>query len=345
MKYSKPKRLKKGDTVALLSPSWWGPSIFPHIYESGIDVLQTLGLQVKEFPSARMDNDFLYNNPEFRARDINNAFKDKAVSAIFATIGWDDSVRILPFLDSETIKKNPKIFMWYSDTTTLHSYLNQLWLITFHWPSIMSWFSQRDALGVDFHQHIIDFLFWNYTSYCYPTFPFYTNGYPDRNNKTNVGKINASMQNDGRHRLQWNSLASGELFGGCIEVFEFMKSTDFRPQKDFRHNKVLFFETSEEKPSVNQVKYMLRNYWTQWVFGKISALLFWRAMKHSAEEKKELDECILQIVSNECNNKELVIVSNMDFWHADPQFILPLGIRAEVNPINKTFSLVESPFQ
>lgn len=76
MKFIKPEKLKQGDTVGIVSPSWGGPSIFPHIYDSGIHVLEKMGFKIKEFPSARKDAEFLYNNPEFRAKDINDAFSD-----------------------------------------------------------------------------------------------------------------------------------------------------------------------------------------------------------------------------------------------------------------------------
>lgn len=140
----KSKKLKKGDCVAIVSPSWGGPSVFPHIYESGLETLKKIGLIVKEYPSARKSPEFLYNNPEFRAADINNAFSDNEVSAIFTSIGGDDSVRILPFLNVELIKKNPKIILGYSDTTTLNTYLNQLGLVTLNGPSVMAGFSQWD---------------------------------------------------------------------------------------------------------------------------------------------------------------------------------------------------------
>ena len=132
MKFIKPKKLEKGDTVGIVSPSWWSPSIFPHVYESWIEILKTLNLNIKEFPSARKDAKYLEENPEFRAKDINDAFADPEIKAIIASIGGDDSVRILPYLDIETIKKNPKIIMWYSDTSTLTTYLNQIGLVTFN---------------------------------------------------------------------------------------------------------------------------------------------------------------------------------------------------------------------
>ena len=100
----KSKKLKKGDTIAIVSPSWGGPSIFPHIYESGIKTLEKLGFKIKEFPTARKQADYLYKNPKFRAKDINDAFADKEIKAIFTSIGGEDSIRILPFIDLEIIK-------------------------------------------------------------------------------------------------------------------------------------------------------------------------------------------------------------------------------------------------
>lgn len=82
----KPKKLQKGDTVAIVSPSWGGPSIVPHVYEDGIKTLEDLGLEVKEYPSARKDDEYLYKNPEFRAQDINEAFAEDDVKAIFVSI-------------------------------------------------------------------------------------------------------------------------------------------------------------------------------------------------------------------------------------------------------------------
>jgi len=124
-----------------------------------------------------------------------------------------------------------------------------------------------------------------------------------------------------------------------------MKGTDFWPQKDFWNDKILFLETSECKPSIDQIKWMLRNYGIQGVFNKLSVLMFGRARDYSDQEKKELDDAIIQIVKREFKNDTLCIVSNMDFGHTDPQWILPLGIRAEIDPTKQTFKLLESPFK
>ncbi len=341
----KPSKLQKGDTVAIISPSWGGPSVFPHIYESGIKVLENLGLKIKEYPSARKDADYTYNNPKFRAQDINDAFADSEVKAIFTSIGGDDSVRILPYINTEIIKENPKIFMGYSDTTTMNSYFNQLGLVTLNGPSIMAGFSQWNNLEVKFQEHIEKILFENPETYTYEQFDEFCNGYLDWGDKSNIGKTKPMLKNKGWSWLQGSTKIQGELFGGCLEVFEFMKSTKFWPNENFWKDKILFFETSEDKPSPDQVTWMLRNYGVQGVFDKISALLIGRPRDYSDQEKKELDENIIKIVKTEFQNNDLPIITNMDFGHTDPQWILPLGIKAEVDCHKKEFKLIEKIFK
>ena len=344
MNMIKPKKLNKGDTVAILSPSWGGPSVFPHIYESGIETLENLDLKIKEFPSARKEADYLYKNPEFRAKDINDAFTDKEVKAIFVSIGGDDSVRILPFLNTDLILKNPKIIIGYSDASTFLTYLNQMGLVTLHGPSIMAGFSQWSELGEEHQKHVKTILFDNPENYEYRPYNFYCNGYPDWSLKINTGKINKKHKGKGWRILQGSGSVCGRLFGGCIEVLEFMKSTKFWPNDDFWNGKILFLETSENKPTPEQVKRILRNYGMQGIFNKISALLIGRPRDYSEEEKKELDESILKVVNTEFKNTSLSIITNMDFGHTDPQWILPLGVKAEIDCARGKFRLTERIF-
>lgn len=341
----KSRKLQKGDTVAIVSPSWGGPNTFPYIYESGIATLRKLGLKIKEYPSARKEADYLYDHPEFRARDINDAFADTRIKAIFVSIGGDDSIRILPYLDLDVIRENPKIIIGYSDTTTLLTYINQLELVTLNGPAIMAGFSQWDALGKDFQKHVKTILFDNPEAYQYQPYGSYHEGYPDWGDRSNVGKVKPSLKNPGWNWLQGNSIVQGKLFGGCIEVLEFMKSTTFWPDGDFWNSKILFLETSEDKPLPKQVKWMLRNYGMQGVFDKISALLIGRPRDYSEEEKKELEDNILSVVKTEFKNANLPIITNMDFGHTDPQWILPLGIKAEIDCHKREFRLVEKIFR
>jgi muramoyltetrapeptide carboxypeptidase LdcA involved in peptidoglycan recycling len=270
---------------------------------------------------------------------------DDEVKAIFASIGGDDSIRILSNLEPEIIRKSPKIMMGFSDTTTLLTYMNQLGMVTFYGPSIMAGFSQWNSLGSDFHGHIEHLLFSNPSNFEYYAYDSYTEGYLDWSDESNVGKIEALKKNTGWNWLQGSGKVQGKLFGGCIEALEFMKGTRFWPHSDFWNEKILFLETSEEKPPPEQVKWMLRNYGIQGIFDKISAILIGRPKDYSDEEKKELDDYVLKVVQQEFGNKNIPIISNMDFGHTDPQWILPLGINAEIDCQSKKFRLIEQIFE
>lgn len=342
MKHKKPKRLQSGDTVAILSPSWAGPSVFPAVYENGLKILEEWGLKIKEYPTTRAVSDSSIENAKLRAKDINNAFSDKEVKAIFVSIGGDDSVRILPFLDKDIISSNPKIFMGYSDTTTMLTYFNQLGLVTFHGPSIMAGFSQMESLPQIFKQHVYDMLFTSTAGYECPSFNQYCDGYLDWSQEDNLGKTKTLKKDTGMRVLQGTGTVSGKLFGGCIEVLEFIKSTKFYPQDNFWSNKILYFETSEEKPPISSVKYMLRNYGVQGIFDKINGIIFARARDYSDEEKKELEAMVAKVVSVEFGNASLSIITNAEFGHTDPQIVLPNGVEIEVDLTNLKLRLKES---
>ncbi|GGH37796.1 S66 peptidase family protein [Paenibacillus segetis] len=343
----KPKRLKPGSKIAIISPSNGLPYWFPDIYELGIKNLRDiLGLEVIEMPTARMSPDELYKNPQIRADDINRCFADESIDGIITSIGGYESVRILPFLHTTTILANPKLIMGFSDATTFLSYLNQLGMVTFYGPSVMAGLAQMKHLPNEYTEHLQDILFNDSFPYSYSPFEMWTHGYKDWSNLDTLGKCLPFHSNEsGWTFLQGDSIQHGVLWGGCIEVLEFMKSTVYWPSDSFWRDKILFFETSEEKPSPMQVGYMLRNYGMQGIFAKINGIIFGRPKDYSDEEKQELHEMIVKIIKDEFGIDHIPIVVDCDFGHTDPKFILPLGCQVELNPITEEIILLESPFQ
>ena len=119
----KAEKLDRGDKVAVVSLSWGGAGDekFRDRYEIGKKRVEELfGLNVIEMPNSLKGSEYLDKHPEARAEDLMNAFKNKEIKAIFSNIGGDDTLRLLPYIDFDVIKNNPKIFMGYSDTTVNH---------------------------------------------------------------------------------------------------------------------------------------------------------------------------------------------------------------------------------
>jgi len=143
----KPPKLQPGDKVAAISLSWGGPGTFPWRYAAGKKQLEDeFGLQVVETRHALRHADWLKRNPQARADDLLEAFADPGIKAIISTIGGDDSIRILPYLDLEVVRAHPKIFMGYSDTTITHLACYRAGLVSFYGPSIMAGFGENGGL-------------------------------------------------------------------------------------------------------------------------------------------------------------------------------------------------------
>jgi muramoyltetrapeptide carboxypeptidase LdcA involved in peptidoglycan recycling len=341
----KPKRILPGSKIAIISPSNGLPFLYPANYELGLKNLkEVLGFEIVEMPTARMSPDELYRNPQLRANDVNQCFVDDSIDGIITSIGGYESVRILPYLDTAAILNNPKFILGFSDASTILSYLNILGMVTFYGPSVMAGFAQLKHLPDEFTQHLKSFLFANKMPYAYAPYPKYTNGYRDWSNLATLGECNDFYNNEnGWTFLQGSLSVQGYLWGGCIEVLEFMKSTDYWPEKHFWVEKILFFETSEEKPTPEQVGYMLRNYGMQGILNKVNGVIFGRAKDYSVEEKLRLNKTILSIVKDEFES-DIPIVVDFDFGHTDPKLILPLGGKVELRPLSNEIILIESPF-
>ena len=342
----KSKKIRPGSRIAIISPSNGLPFLFPDNYELGLRNLKEIfGFEIVEMPTARMSPDTLYKNPTLRAEDINQSFADDSIDGIITSIGGYESIRILKYLDIDIIKKNPKFIMGFSDATTFLSYLNYLGMVTFYGPSVMAGFAQLKHLPSRCSGHIKDILFANHFPYRYAPYVKWTNGYKDWSNKDTVGECTEFFNNEnGWTFLQGKGIAQGRLWGGCIEVLEFIKSTDYWPDKTFWHDKVLFLETSEEKPSPNRVGCMLRNYGIQGILEEVKGVIFGRAKDYSTKEKEELNKIVLSVIRDEFKVGDIPVIVDMDFGHTDPKLILPLGCMVSLNPTTKDIALIENSF-
>lgn len=336
-----PEPLKKGDTVAVLSMSWGGPSVFPHVYEGGKKYLEeALGLRVKEYWSTRAPANEVAMNPERRAKDVMEAFRDPDVKAIFASIGGDDSMLLLPYLNFEEIRNHPKLVMGSSDTTTLLTALAAHKMISLHGPAIMAGFAQAASMPRKWHEHIREILF-NQTGkkIRLPSFVEYSDGYVDWK-EVGESKIKEWKKTDGWHWLNGDKKITGRVIGGCVEVLEFLKGTEYWPKRNLWKKAVLLLETSEEKPTIDYVKRALRNYGLQGILQNLSGLIVGRARDYSDEEKKELDDMVRDVVTREFGCKDIVILTNFDVGHTEPQWIIPIGGKIMLDPKKKSVTLV-----
>src|ERR671911_207688 len=315
----KARKLSPGDTVATVSLSWGGPGAFPHRYEAGKRQLQDeFGLEVVEMPHTLRDPEWLYTNPRARAEDLMGAFEDPAVSGIFSTIGGDDSIRLLPYLDPGVFRSSPKVFLGYSDTTVTHLALFKAGLVSFHGPAIMANFAESRGMFPYMVSSVRRTLF---SSAPVGTVEPNPDGWtaeeldwavPD--NQQRARRLNP---HEGWHFLQGSGVARGRLLGGCLEVLEFLRGTELWPEDDSWRGAILFLEN-------------------------LSGILLAKPGGDIPVERfGEYEEALLQVVAGEQQLVDLPVITRMDFGHTDPMFVLPYGVEAEIDCEKQRFSIVE----
>ena len=127
-----PSPLRSGDKVAITAPS---SPVSDEKLEMSVESIKFLGLEPVVMPSCHMAHGYLAGPDKQRAEDINTSFADKDIKGVFCLRGGYGTTRLLPLLDFDTIKNNPKVFIGYSDISSLHFNINQkCGLVTFHGP-------------------------------------------------------------------------------------------------------------------------------------------------------------------------------------------------------------------
>ena len=301
-------------------------------------------MQVVETRHALREEDWLQRNPKARADDLMDAFADPSIRAVISTIGGDDSIRILPYLDLDILSAHPKVFMGYSDTTITHLACYRAGLVSFYGPAIMAGFAENGGL----FPYLVDSVRRTLFSVAAPgdirpnpdgwTVEHVDWGEPA--NQSRPRKLNPS---DGWKFVQGQGVRRGRLLGGCIEVFDWLRGTPWWPPTEAWQDAILFLETSEDAPPPDEVERILRVYATLGILHKLSGFLFGRPGGQVPVERfDEYEQAILQVVSEEEGLNELPVVMRMDFGHTDPMCVLPYGVLAEIDCHVQRFSILEA---
>lgn len=336
----KPSRLRPGDTIAAISLSSGAGAAFPARFSAGKRQIEsTFGLRVIETPHASRSDAWLYANPQARADDLHWALQNDEVRGIFSVIGGDESVRILPFVDPELIRAHPKVFMGFSDATvTMTAFLNA-GVVAFNGPAVMTDLAENGGIRPFVRDSIRSVLFDAEAAELRPASE-YSEEFLDWSDPSLQERPRQFAPSEGWLRLQGSGRVKGHLMGGNIEVLEFLKGTQWWPRRELWDGAILAFEMSEEAPSVANVGRFLRNYGSQGILGRASALLFARPQAYTMAARCQLHAEIVRIL-REFGRSDLPVIANMDFGHTSPQLVLPLGVQAKVDADTNSVRLLE----
>jgi muramoyltetrapeptide carboxypeptidase LdcA involved in peptidoglycan recycling len=334
--------LEKGNTVAIVSLSWGGlgdESLIHKYYIAKERLERDFGLNVITMPNALKGIEFVYNHPELRAKDLMDALKDDDIDAIFCAIGGSDSIRILPYIDYDVIKNNPKIFMGYSDTTVSHFIFIRAGVVSFYGPAIMSEFGEYVKMFDYTKDAVNNILFKDTTHYEIKSSPYWSKDYVAWKEDNMSVQKKLDKEEHGYEVLSGLGKITGELLGGCIDVFPMINGTCIWPNRDEWKDKIMLLETSDEKMSPDYLLLYMRNLGAQGILNNIKGIIVGKPQDEKYYE--EYKEVYLKVLKEfKCEN--LPIIYNINIGHAFGTGILPLGIKYEVDLDNKTIKLLES---
>lgn len=309
----KPKALEKGDTIGLITPA---SAISRTAFESSLYNLESLGFKVKHSPNMRVKKGFLAGTDEQRIDDLHSMFEDDAVAGIVCARGGYGSGRLVAYLDYELIRRNPKVFVGYSDITALHYAIHQMTgLVTFHGPVAASSFPKSTE------KYFTDVVI---------------------KGKDNV-KL-SSVETDGAdkafdHFTINAGMADGALAGGNLSLMVAMLGTPY--DLDFK-GKVVFIEEIGESPyRIDRMLTQLLN------SGKLAeaagiALGVFKGCETQPDDPDFGDSLSLkEVLLDRLEGIGIPVAYGFPIGHIDENATLPMGISARLDTSKFTLTILE----
>ena len=299
-----PRPLKEGSKVGIVAPASriTDPDVFKQIEKSMLD----LGLKPDFGPSVKAAYGYLSGTDQERAVDLNSYFENPEIDGIFALRGGWGSSRILPYLDFEAIRNNPKFFCGYSDITSLHLAISaKTGLITFHGPNSNTEYTPWTK------EHFLDVAFGRKSSFILE---------PPSN-------LESYTITQGK--------ATGRFYGGNLSVLTSLIGSDYMPNLT---GAILFLEDIDE--DVYRVDRMLSHLALSGVLGKLSGVVFGKCML--CDESRPNTLTLQQVLKDHLLPLNIPAFYGTMISHDKDIFTLPVGWPVEMDASTFTISFKKS---
>jgi muramoyltetrapeptide carboxypeptidase len=300
----KPPHLKPGDTIGIVAPA--SPPSDPGVIEKSLDFVSRLGFKPKLARNARQRAGFLAGSDRERAADLMSMFLDRRVSGILCVRGGYGSSRLLPLLDYRTIRRNPKVFVGYSDITSLHSaLLVKAGLVSFHGPMLSSDFIKEDLPAFTTEQFL----------------KIVRQPSPLGSLQRGHAQANIEVLRPG--------VARGRLLGGNISILCSTLATPFQPS--FR-KRILFFEDVDEAPyKFDRMLTQLLNAGLLQQLAGIAIGVNKNCLDPKAGKAKEYRQSLLDVFVERLRPLKIPIVAGLPFGHVSHNATIPVGVMATLD--------------
>jgi muramoyltetrapeptide carboxypeptidase len=295
----KPKRLRSGETIGIISPAS-SPDDLLRI-NNGVQYLEKLGYRVEVGKNVGLQTGYLAGSDQERVNDLHDMFRNKNVKAIFSVRGGYGSGRLLDKIDYKLIRNNPKIFVGYSDINALQmAFLAKTGLVTFAGPMV----------AVDFHEEVSHFteeVFWRTIT----------------SNKK-IGKLK-NPRNEKFYLLN-KGRAQGRILGGNLSMFSSLMGTDYLPKLT---GAILLLEDINEAPY--RIDRMLNQLRLAKVLKQIGGIILGHFVDCYEPDPNKRTFSLNEVIIEYFQNQKLPVLYNVKHGHIKDNITIPYGTKCILN--------------
>lgn len=310
----KPPRLNYGDTIGIIAPASAPPE--PKAIDRSVEALERLGFRPKLATNARQRWGFLAGSDRERAADLMKMFTDRKVNAICCVRGGYGTARLLPLLDYQKIRANAKIFIGYSDITSLHcAFLVKANLISFHGPMLNSEFIKND---------LPEFTIESFLETLMEPKPA---GSICRGQRSKIAVLRPGR-------------VSGRLIGGNLSLLCTTLATPYQPS--FK-NKILFLEDLDEVPY--RFDRMLTHLLNAGLLQQVAGIAIGtnkNCFDPKAKGCREYRQSMEDVFRERLAPLKVPIIVGLPFGHVPLNATLPVGVKATLDAVKGDLVIEEA---
>jgi muramoyltetrapeptide carboxypeptidase len=314
---TKPRALKRGDTIGVVAPA--GPIKRERI-DRALARIHDRGFRTRTYGDIYRCTGYLAGDDATRADEFMAAFADPETTAVWCARGGYGVARMVDRLDFDVIRRNPKVFIGFSDISILHCAIQQrAKLVTFHGPNLQDGFGNQDDMPTASETAL-----WRAVM-------------ADKQSAGDGYAFDFSAVEPLELRGIAGGVASGPLLGGNLAVLCGLLGTPFEPDTA---GKILFLEDVSERV------YRIDRYLAQLsLAGKLqsAAGILLGTFNYEDDEPADSEAEVNALLNDYCGRLKIPVLAGFPAGHAKYNLALPMGAVAEIDADNLRVKLLESP--
>lgn len=325
------RRLQKGDTIGLFSPSSPASVNSMQRYERGKAFLEKQGFEVKEGSLTGKSEGYRSGTPKERAEELNQLLRNPDIAMVMSTIGGTNSNSILPYIDYEAFKDSPKIITGYSDVTAiLLAMYAKTSVPVFYGPALVPSFGEFPPLLDDTYRFFQQMFMCGQTPYHIPLAEKWSDEPVNWLTKTEEKPL---------YDNEWTTViegtATGRLIGGNTNTMYGFIGTPYFPE--IKEGDILLLEDSWKDASVMEKNFAMLK--LHGVFEKVSGIILG---KHEKFNDLETNKKQYELLVEQLDGLEIPILADFDCSHTHPMHAMPIGGKVHLDATTKEVVILEN---